>query len=103
MLIVFYLGFKFQAQILAQMCHLVDSGAITAPLFSASQAAADPNMTNQQYIREYLMQLLQGAFTNLQPYVWRGVEGVGWGGVDDLEVVVVVVADLIIHAWVVLK
>ena len=73
MLIVFYPGFKFQAQILAQMCHLVDSGAITAPLFNASQVA-DPTMTNQQYVREYLMQLLQGAFTNLQPYVRRMVD-----------------------------
>jgi exportin-1 len=54
-------GFKFQAQILAQLCTVVDAGLITGPL------SPDNTTANQQYVRDYLMQLLQGAFPNLQP------------------------------------
>ena len=55
-------GFKYQAQILAQLCTVVDSGLITGPLSESTGAS-----TNQQFIRDYLMQLLQSAFPNLQP------------------------------------
>lgn len=48
------------------MCTVVDSGAIVAQMFNPAQVQ-DPNTTNQKWIREYLMQLLQGAFPNLQP------------------------------------
>jgi exportin-1 len=58
-------GFKFQAQILSQMCSVVESGGIKVPLFQPYQVS-DPNMTNQQFIRNYLSQLLLGAFPNLQ-------------------------------------
>ncbi|TAF74081.1 MAG: hypothetical protein EAZ54_11765 [Curvibacter sp.] len=60
-------GFKYQTQILAQLCNIVDSGMIKGPLFAPNQVADPASMTNQQFIRDYLMQLLQGAFTNLNP------------------------------------
>ena len=60
-------GFKFQAQILAQMCNVVETGAITVPLYQPSQVSDPANMTNQRFIKEYLVQLLLGAFPNLQP------------------------------------
>eukprot|EP00158_Paraphelidium_tribonemae_P007842 Partr_v1_DN28378_c0_g1_i2_m78613 putative exportin-1 len=65
-------GFKFQAQILAQMCIVVDSGVITLPLYQPGQVADPTTTTNQQFIREYLMQLLLGAFPNLKPQQVHG-------------------------------
>ncbi|KAF9432539.1 Karyopherin transporter, partial [Entomortierella beljakovae] len=59
-------GFKLQSQVLARMFLLVESGAVHAPLFSPAQVT-DPNMTNSQFLREYMMNLLQNAFPHLQP------------------------------------
>ncbi|KAF8935515.1 CRM1 C terminal-domain-containing protein [Dissophora ornata] len=59
-------GFKLQSQVLARMFYLVDSGAVQAPLFSPSQVS-DPNMTNERFLKEYMMNLLQSAFPHLQP------------------------------------
>ncbi|KAF9918887.1 Karyopherin transporter [Lobosporangium transversale] len=59
-------GFKLQSQVLARMFYLVESGAVQAPLFSPAQVT-DPNMTNSQFLREYMMNLLQNAFPHLQP------------------------------------
>ncbi|KAG0367898.1 CRM1 C terminal-domain-containing protein [Gamsiella multidivaricata] len=59
-------GFKFQSQLLARMFFLVESGAVQAPLFTPAQVT-DPNMTNGQFLREYMMNLLQNAFPHLQP------------------------------------
>ncbi|RKP08205.1 Crm1-F1 [Thamnocephalis sphaerospora] len=59
-------GFKMQCRVLARMFELVESGAVVAPLFDRSQVS-DPNMTNQQFLRDYVMNLLQNAFQHLQP------------------------------------
>ncbi|KAF9208266.1 Karyopherin transporter [Haplosporangium sp. Z 27] len=59
-------GFKLQSQVLARMFYLVESGAVQAPLFTPAQVT-DPNMTNSQFLREYMMNLLQNAFPHLQP------------------------------------
>ncbi|KAF9417464.1 Karyopherin transporter, partial [Podila epigama] len=59
-------GFKYQSMVLARMFGLVETGAITAPLFTPAQVT-DPNMTNAQFLREYTMNLLQNAFPHLQP------------------------------------
>ncbi|KAF9919098.1 Karyopherin transporter [Lobosporangium transversale] len=59
-------GFKLQCQVLARMFYLVDSGAVQAPLFTMSQVA-DPNMTNERFLKDYMMNLLQNAFPHLQP------------------------------------
>lgn len=59
-------GFKYQAQILAQLCSVVDSGLINGPLYQPAQVS-DPSTSNSQFIRDYLMQLLLYAFPNLLP------------------------------------
>ncbi|KAI3643102.1 hypothetical protein MP228_012657 [Amoeboaphelidium protococcarum] len=59
-------GFKYQAQILQQLCTVVDSNSITQPLYQPGQVS-DPNTSNSAFVREYMMQLLQNAFPNLQP------------------------------------
>ncbi|KAF8939545.1 Crm1-F1 [Dissophora ornata] len=59
-------GFKLQSQLLARMFFLVESGAVQAPLFTPAQVT-DPNMTNGQFLREYMINLLQNAFPHLQP------------------------------------
>ncbi|KAI1318160.1 Karyopherin transporter [Mortierella claussenii] len=59
-------GFKLQSQVLARMFYLVESGAVQAPLFTSAQVT-DPNMTNSQFLREYMINLLQNAFPHLQP------------------------------------
>ncbi|KAF9114479.1 Karyopherin transporter [Mortierella sp. AM989] len=59
-------GFKLQSQVLARMFYLVEAGAVQAPLFTPAQVT-DPNMTNSQFLREYMMNLLQNAFPHLQP------------------------------------
>jgi exportin-1 len=60
-------GFKLQSLILAQIFQLVDSGAITAPLFNPA-TVPNPNITNQEFLREHVMNLLQMAFPHLQRY-----------------------------------
>ncbi|KAF9977031.1 Karyopherin transporter [Actinomortierella ambigua] len=59
-------GFKLQSQVLARMFSLVEAGAVQAPLFTPAQVT-DPNMTNGQFLREYIMNLLQNAFPHLTP------------------------------------
>ncbi|KAJ3332106.1 Karyopherin transporter [Blyttiomyces sp. JEL0837] len=58
-------GFKLQSLILAQMFQMVDNAQITAPLFNPGQVP-NPNMTNQEFLREHVMILLQNAFPHLQ-------------------------------------
>ncbi|KAG0002313.1 Karyopherin transporter [Modicella reniformis] len=59
-------GFKLQSQLLARMFFLVDSGGVQAPLFTPTQVS-DPSVTNSQFLKEYMMNLLQNAFSHLQP------------------------------------
>ncbi|KAG0358687.1 Karyopherin transporter [Gamsiella multidivaricata] len=59
-------GFKLQSQVLTRMFYLVDSGAVQAPLFTPGQVS-DPTMTNERFLKEYMMNLLQNAFPHLQP------------------------------------
>jgi exportin-1 len=61
-----FVGFKLQSLILAQMFQMVDNGQITAPLFNPA-TVANPNMTNQEFLRENVMVLLHNAFPHLQP------------------------------------
>jgi len=59
-------GFKLQATILLTLFNHVDSGLIVVPLWDQT-AVPDPTMTNQKYIREYVINLLSNAFPNLAP------------------------------------
>ncbi|KAF9585367.1 Karyopherin transporter, partial [Lunasporangiospora selenospora] len=58
-------GFKLQSQLLARLVFLVESGTVQAPLFTQAQVT-DPNMTNAQFVRDYLTNLLQNAFPHVQ-------------------------------------
>jgi len=59
-------GFKLQATILKYMFTTVENGAVTVPLWE-STTISDPTMTNQRYMREYVMNLLRSAFPNFTP------------------------------------
>ncbi|CAG8749182.1 22685_t:CDS:10 [Gigaspora margarita] len=58
-------GFKMQCTVLQRIFTLVESGAVQAPLFNPTEVT-DPTMTNQRFLREYVMNLLQNAFPHLQ-------------------------------------
>jgi len=58
-------GFKLQSTILSQMFGYVDSGLITGPLFDPA-TLPNPNISNQDYLREYVMNTLNQAFPHLQ-------------------------------------
>eukprot|EP01114_Cavostelium_apophysatum_P018509 TRINITY_DN573_c0_g1_i3.p1 TRINITY_DN573_c0_g1~~TRINITY_DN573_c0_g1_i3.p1 ORF type:complete len:800 (-),score=222.53 TRINITY_DN573_c0_g1_i3:116-2515(-) len=59
-------GFKLQATILLQCFHTVEQGRINVPLWDPA-TVQDPSMTNQKFMREYVVNLLAGAFKNLTP------------------------------------
>ena len=54
-------GFKLQAMILSHLFLAVESGAITTPL----NPEAGATKTNQQYLRELLLQMFSSSFPNL--------------------------------------
>ncbi|KAI8826555.1 armadillo-type protein [Fimicolochytrium jonesii] len=62
-------GFKLQTMILREMFTLVADTTqppkLTVPLFDRAQVP-DPTMTNQRFVGEYVMDLLQRAFPHLQ-------------------------------------
>ncbi|KAI5951002.1 CRM1 [Candida jiufengensis] len=57
-------GFKFQAQLLAHLIHLVQDNVIKNPLYTPDQAPT--GTSNQEFLKQYLSQLLSSAFDNLQ-------------------------------------
>ena len=57
-------GFKYQAQLLAHLIHLIEDGVIKYPLYTADQAPE--GTTNSAFLKQYLAQLLLSAFENLQ-------------------------------------
>ncbi|KAJ3178263.1 Karyopherin transporter [Gaertneriomyces sp. JEL0708] len=59
-------GFKLQAMILQHMFDDVESGYIAVPLVDPTQMAT-PGMSNQDFVRNYVTELLKGAFPHLQP------------------------------------
>lgn len=56
-------GLTLQANILAYMFWIVESGRITAPLNPAVQAQT--NQTNEQYVQDFVSNLLKNAFPHL--------------------------------------
>ncbi|ORY74870.1 Crm1-K1 [Protomyces lactucae-debilis] len=58
-------GFRMQSVILARMFGLVESNAIAAPLYQPNQVQ-NPSTTNAQFLRDYVVSLLQNAFPHLQ-------------------------------------
>lgn len=57
-------GFRYQAQLLAQLIHLVEDGVIKEPLYTSDQAPE--GTSNSEYLKQFLGNLLSGAFENLQ-------------------------------------
>ncbi|KAI9711412.1 MAG: Exportin-1 [Candelaria pacifica] len=57
-------GFKSQSMLLAKMFNLVESGKIQEPIYSPEQAQA--GTPNKDFLREFVGNLLQNAFPNLQ-------------------------------------
>ncbi len=58
-------GIKLQSMILSQLFGYADSGLITVPLFDPA-AVSNPNMTNQEFLKEYVVRTLHEAFPHLQ-------------------------------------
>jgi len=63
-------AFKLQSTILMQMFRAVESGAVSVPLWDPA-TVSDPSMTNQRYLREFVINLLSNAFPNLSPNTVR--------------------------------
>ncbi|KAJ5995845.1 Exportin-1 [Penicillium waksmanii] len=57
-------GFKSQAMLLSRMFMFVESGKIQEPIYTAEQAPA--GTSNKDFLQEYVANLLQSAFKNLQ-------------------------------------
>lgn len=57
-------GFRYQAQLLAQLIHLVEDGVIKDPLYKPGDAVE--GTSNSAYLKQYLGRLLSDAFANLQ-------------------------------------
>ncbi|KAI9819422.1 MAG: Karyopherin transporter [Thelocarpon impressellum] len=58
-------GFKSQSLLLARMFYFVESGKIQGPIYQPDQAQA--GTSNKDFLREFVGNLLQNAFPNLQP------------------------------------
>ena len=57
-------GFKTQSMLLARMFQLVENGTITEPIYSPEQA--QQGTSNKDFLRDFVANLLQNAFANLQ-------------------------------------
>ena len=68
-------GFKLQCLIMIQLFQFVETGGITAPLYDTA-TVANPNMTNVEYVRGFVVDLLLRAFPHLhQMQIQRFVGG----------------------------
>ncbi|KAI8885318.1 nuclear export factor CRM1 [Backusella circina FSU 941] len=59
-------GFKGQTEVLARLFYLVAHDRISVPLYDAAQVTT--NMTNADYLREYVNNLLLNAFPHLKSF-----------------------------------
>lgn len=57
-------GFALQAQLLAKLVELVETGKISVPLYKPEEVPS--GMTNQLYLKEYTASMLSNAFPQLQ-------------------------------------
>lgn len=60
-------GFKSQAMLLSRMFYFIESGKVQNPIYSPEQAPL--GTSNKDFLQEYVANLLQTAFKNLQEYV----------------------------------
>ncbi|KAK4687365.1 exportin-1, partial [Tremellales sp. Uapishka_1] len=59
-------GFKMQTTLLAKLISLVETGQVTAPLFDPA-TVPDPSISNVNYLKQYIADLLTNAFSHVQP------------------------------------
>ena len=57
-------GFKLQTLLLSRMFYFVETGKISEPVYTAEQSPA--GTTNRQFLLDFIGNLLQSAFPNLQ-------------------------------------
>ncbi|KAH1567110.1 hypothetical protein KXV73_000703, partial [Aspergillus fumigatus] len=57
-------GFKSQAMLLSRMFYFIESGKVQEPIYSPEQAPL--GTSNKDFLQEYVANLLQNAFKNLQ-------------------------------------
>lgn len=60
-------GFKSQAMLLSRMFFFIESGKVQDPIYGPDQAPL--GTSNKDFLQEYVANLLQNAFKNLQEYV----------------------------------
>eukprot|EP00741_Cyanophora_paradoxa_P007523 tig00001154_g7276.t1 len=65
-------GFKLQAMLLMHLFNLVETGQVTAPLWDPAAHPGTTFANNAQFLRQYVMRLLAGAFPNLSPAQVQG-------------------------------
>jgi len=58
------LGFKSQAMLLSRMFFFIESGKVQDPIYPPDQVT--PGTSNKEFLQEYVANLLQTAFKNLQ-------------------------------------
>lgn len=59
-------GFKTQSVILQRLIHFTVSGLVKVPVYDPSSVAT-PGISNAEYLREYVKNLMATAFPHLQP------------------------------------
>lgn len=59
-------GFKSQAMLLSRMFYFIESGKVQEPIYAPEQAPL--GTSNKEFLQEYVANLLQNAFKNLQEY-----------------------------------
>lgn len=55
-----------QTILLARLISLVESGSVSKPLFDPA-TVSDPNMSNATFLKQYIANLLQNAFSHMKP------------------------------------
>ena len=57
-------GFKLQTLLLSRMFYFIETGKITEPVYTPEQSPA--GTSNRQFLLDFIGNLLQSAFPNLQ-------------------------------------
>lgn len=60
------IGFKSQAMLLSRMFYFIESGKVQEPIYAPEQVPL--GTSNKDFLQEYVANLLQNAFKNLQEY-----------------------------------
>jgi exportin-1 len=61
-------GFKTQSVFLQRLIHFTMTGVSKSPIYDPA-SVSNPSVSNAEYLRDYISDLLKNAFPHLQPYV----------------------------------